>query len=95
MSENRKTELIAGKAPTGVEGAHFSPGQICLSAKSAAIYLGYAEKTLANWRVQGNGPLWFQNRAKGKVLYPVSELDRWQAAHLRQSTSDKGGRHGE
>lgn len=34
--------------------------------------------TLANWRVQGKGPAFV--KLGSKVLYPVEELDQWEAA---------------
>lgn len=60
-----------------------------VSTKEAARITGYAPKTLANWRVLGWGPRWLQDRAKGKVRYPIDELENWQASQLRTSTSDR------
>jgi hypothetical protein len=66
-----------------------------VGTKVAARVIGYAPKTLANWRVLGTGPRWFQVQAKGKVLYSIAELESWLASQMRTSTSDTGGRRGE
>jgi len=75
-------------ACTGVENQK-SKG--LLVTKQAARYLNYAPQTLANWRVAGIGPKWAQGSPKGKVLYPIEELDGWLDANMRKSTSDQGG----
>jgi hypothetical protein len=41
--------------------------------------------TLANWRVQGKGPMFI--KLGRKVLYPMAEVDAWEAKQLRQNTA--------
>jgi predicted DNA-binding transcriptional regulator AlpA len=38
---------------------------------------GFAEQTLANWRVLGKGPAWF--KIGRLVRYDEAEVDRWLA----------------
>lgn len=35
---------------------------------------------LAHWRVDGKGPAYIPGRP---ILYPVSEVEKWEANHLR------------
>jgi hypothetical protein len=39
--------------------------------------------TLAKWRVQGTGPKFLKLGAK--VIYPLDEVETWEAEHLRQA----------
>ncbi len=51
-----------------------------MNTKSAAIYLGFSEQTLRNWKVKGHGPK--NLKAGGKVFYYQKELDRWLTGQL-------------
>lgn len=42
--------------------------------------------TLANWRVQGKGPAFV--KLGSKVLYPIDELDKWEAAQKVNAAND-------
>lgn len=46
-----------------------------MKAKDAAIYTGFSEGTLANWRVDGKGPA-FMKRG-GRIFYLKPILDEW------------------
>lgn len=41
--------------------------------------------TLAMWRVRGQGPKFI--KAGRKVLYPLAEVEKWEADQLRQNTA--------
>lgn len=41
----------------------------------AAVYLGFAEQTLVNWRSLGEGPPYV--KVGGRVRYDQRKLDRW------------------
>ena len=45
-----------------------------MDTRSAAGYLGVAEKTLAMWRCQGVGPRFIK---RGRVFYYKEDLDAW------------------
>ena len=52
------------------------PGR--LSGSDAALYLGLATQTLANWRNLGRGPKYMrQGRLHGRIYYRISDLDAW------------------
>ena len=55
----------------------------------AGPFLGVAPKTLANWRHQGCGPVYF--KINGAVRYSLRDLTSWRTARRRRSTSDPGG----
>jgi hypothetical protein len=59
-----------------------------LAEQQAAEYLGVSVHTLRRWRVYGGGPKFL--KMGSRVVYPISELDDYQAACLRKSTSDPG-----
>jgi len=59
-----------------------------LTTPEAAAYLRLSPRTLENWRVRGGGPRF--RKLGDRVLYDQGELDRWQAARDRTSTSDPG-----
>ncbi len=40
--------------------------------------------SLTNWRTKGKGPHYL--KLGGKVLYPVTEVLKWEQAHLRKKT---------
>ncbi len=46
-----------------------------LTAADAAQYVGYTPNTLAQYRCRKIGPSYL--KARGRVLYPIDELDRW------------------
>lgn len=48
-------------------------------AEVVARYKGaITEKTLANWRVNRDGPAW--TKVGGRVLYPLGSLVEWERA---------------
>ena len=57
-----------------------------LRTRGAADYTGLAPRTLEKFRVVGGGPRYLK---LGKaVVYDVTDLDEWMAAHRRTSTSE-------
>lgn len=61
---------------------------INLAEKQAAEYLAISVHTLRRWRVYGGGPRFL--KMGSRVVYPIEELDAYQASCLRKSTSDPG-----
>lgn len=59
-----------------------------LAEKQAAEYLGISVHSLRRWRVYGGGPRFC--KMGSRCVYPITELDAYQAACLRKSTSDPG-----
>ena len=61
--------------------AHHSPAQL-------AEQLGVKPCTLAMWRVLGTGPkfLKFGATKQARVVYPVSEVEAWEADKLIANT---------
>lgn len=57
-----------------------------LRTREAASFTGLSKSTLEKLRVSGNGPPYI--RVGRVVLYDPDDLDRWLAAHRRQSTSE-------
>ncbi len=56
-----------------------------LTPTEAAAYLRVASKTLANWRVQGGGPVYVKY---GRVVrYRQADLEAWVQAQRRAHTS--------
>lgn len=54
--------------------------QIYLNTHEAAERLSLALSTLANWRSAGQGPAYL--RAGGRILYPLDQLEAWEAARV-------------
>ena len=59
-----------------------------LTAKElSARWLGQvAERTIQNWRHTGDGPPF--KKIGGKVLYALSDIERWEAQRTVNSTSE-------
>lgn len=56
-----------------------------LSAPEAAAHVGLSKQTMAKMRVYGGGPPFL--KLGRRVLYDLTDLDRWLASHRRASTS--------
>lgn len=54
-----------------------------LTSAELAERLRIKTKTLANWRTIGHGPRFIKGRP---VLYPLAEVERWEADNLKGST---------
>lgn len=52
-----------------------------MDRKNAALYLGCAPKTLADWAMKGIGPKYVM--LGGKAFYFVQDLDEWIAEQPR------------
>lgn len=46
-----------------------------LTAKEAAVVLGYSEKTLQKWRNQGTAPRW--TSCNGRIWYRRDWIEEW------------------
>jgi hypothetical protein len=55
-----------------------------LLPKEAAERMRISVGTLANWRTRGEGPRYI--KWGRKVLYPVPEIEAFEASHMRSST---------
>jgi len=63
--------------------------QLYINEKEAARRYSYSPQWFQRERWKGTGPKYLKIR--GKVLYPLKEIDEWFASHaLRQSTSEQG-----
>jgi predicted DNA-binding transcriptional regulator AlpA len=58
-----------------------------LNEHEVARIIGVQVKTLRNWRVQGRGPLFVRTGTK-LVRYRPLDVQAWQEANVRRSTSD-------
>lgn len=58
-----------------------------LDTNGAAARIGWSPKTLMNKRVDGDGPPFVKQGRS--VRYRVSDLDAWQEARVRTSTSER------
>ena len=59
-----------------------------LDTQQAARFLGLSAKTLARYRVSGEGPVF--NRFGNRIRYRRAALDAWADARERVSTVDDG-----
>jgi hypothetical protein len=58
-----------------------------LTTQEAADRMRLTVRTLANWRVRGDGPRFI--KMGHKVLYPVVEIEAFEQRQLRDSTAHK------
>lgn len=54
-----------------------------LGNAQAALYVGVAPGTLANWRARGEGPSYV--RVGTRIVYRVADLDAWLASNVVKS----------
>lgn len=71
--------------------SHWPPPSPYLTPREVAALTGFAVSTLAHWRVQGKGqgtgPPYV--RVRGRIRYPVAELDAWMRKDgLRRTTEE-------
>lgn len=57
-----------------------------LTTSQAAGFLGYSERTLAGWRMDGKGPKFYGSG--NRVFYRKRRLIEFQESQERQSTSE-------
>lgn len=48
---------------------------VLMTTKEAADYLRHSEVTLEQWRLKGEGPVFY--KPSGKVIYDKDDLDLW------------------
>lgn len=58
-----------------------------IGEQEAAVFLGFAIKTLQNWRVIGQGPKFVRPSARA-IRYRRKDLIAWAEQHLVASTSE-------
>lgn len=57
--------------------SHLTPDQL-------AARLGVSLRSLERWRLSGDGPRYLRAGAR-RILYPVPEVERWEASRLHAS----------
>ena len=59
-----------------------------LTTEEAAIYLGLSSQTLANWRVDGRGPVYLRLGRPGRprIVYLPEDLDAFLGANRVKTT---------
>ncbi|SDR44128.1 Helix-turn-helix domain-containing protein [Rhizobiales bacterium GAS113] len=67
--------------------AHVLPPRFLRTAE-AARFLGLSARTLEKHRTYGTGPVY--RKLGGRIVYAISDLQRWADRGLRTSTSDHG-----
>lgn len=85
MSETQRLEPgnLPGVATLSGATVRISPDGR-MDPPSAAAYVGLSEKTLANYRSRGIGPVFIK---RGRIFYRRADLDDWLAAGECQSTA--------
>ncbi len=74
--------------PPGISGNHESiakPDKVWLNEQELASRLGISVKTLQKDRWQGGGIPFL--KARGFVRYRISDIQAWEQAHMRVSTT--------
>lgn len=61
---------------------------LLMTNKEAAEYLRLSPGTLDNLRCTGDGPKYYQRKARGRVFYDRADLDAWRAGQKKESTSN-------
>jgi predicted DNA-binding transcriptional regulator AlpA len=69
------------------QSAHVLPPRFLRTAE-AARFLGLSARTLEKHRTYGTGPVY--RKLGGRIVYAISDLQRWADRGLRTSTSDHG-----
>lgn len=59
---------------------YLTPGELHVRLKRSI-----SVRTLANWRCLGVGPKF--TRAGGRILYPLAEVEKWEAQQTVESTA--------
>lgn len=65
-------------------------GSVTLNQHELAERLGVTTKTLSNWRSNPSRPGPPFRRYGKKILYPIPELEAWEASTLYRTTRDYG-----
>jgi predicted DNA-binding transcriptional regulator AlpA len=61
-----------------------------VSARDAARLVGLSESTLANLRLNGNGPVYCE--LGRRVVYRPADLEQWLQSRITRDTSDANAR---
>ena len=72
--------VVKGQSMSDVQ--HMSPEQL-------AQRLGVSMRSIERWRSTGEGPRYL--RAGRRILYPVVEVERWEAARLHPHRAAESG----
>lgn len=72
-----------------------TPAETFLTEYQVAARHGVSVKTLRNQRLRGGTEtIPFIKLGARLVRYRLTDIEAWEKAHLRRSTSDVGGEHG-
>jgi predicted DNA-binding transcriptional regulator AlpA len=55
-----------------------------ISDKEASEKFGYSQSWFQKVRYEGNGPKYVRIKNKGKVLYPLKDLNEWFCSNLKE-----------
>jgi hypothetical protein len=62
----------------------------CIPTKKAAALLGVEPQSLRRWRCEGRGPRFVRyGGPRGRVVYPIKEIEVFLASRLAKSTSEE------
>lgn len=61
-----------------------------LTQSELALRWKLSQRTLERWRSEGIGPK--LSKIGSRCLYPIEEIEAYEASHLRQRTSDVAGK---
>ncbi|MCK9459819.1 MAG: hypothetical protein M0R80_09295 [Proteobacteria bacterium] len=80
--------------PVKAERPMFVDGEAVISSPAAARRMGLRPQTLRKWRLEGKGPHYIRQGEgpHARVVYVVSEVDRWKAEHSFRSTAEEAMR---
>lgn len=53
-----------------------------LTPQQLADRLGIHLETIRSWYRQGIGPKGFQAKPRGRIFYPIAEVERWEGENL-------------
>ncbi len=84
--ENSSPSNHTNRPDAGSESEHQFLESL-ISEQEAAAFLGFAIKTLQNWRVIGQGPKFIRPSARA-IRYRRKDLIAWAERHLVASTSE-------
>jgi predicted DNA-binding transcriptional regulator AlpA len=88
LARRSANHLVADQLAENDMEKHAMVDNRALNAADAADYLGVSPSTLAKWRISGGGPRYV--KAGRRVTYRLQDLEEWQNACVRRSTSDVG-----
>jgi len=79
-----RRKFYAYRLPRAVERRVLNYPVPHLLTRGVAERLGISTRTVERWRITGEGPKYIRAGAR-RVLYPLPEVERWEAARLHAS----------